>query len=313
MTAFLVFNELSAIPLANSITAAQDRLALFSDLLIDQRIKGTKILVTPHHFLGLEIAAGYSVGRWLAEGGIEPRDKRVRIKTMLDRSIYYEACVGKDELENPDVEYRFGEETAQALFIAFSVQGLSISWLSGDRWDASSISFEKFWMDEHDVQSCAFTALHASRTTHLAAHGEWLRRQEPPPPGNGAELWNQREQLFPKIDFCSSVEEQIKNLAANAPRFKAVIRGLRDLQTYCDAWVSGNFDIHKLSNASGESQSTLNMYSEERTFRCPDGQYRVFEWHLKRADNTRIHFVDFPETKRLLVGYVGPHLRISTE
>jgi hypothetical protein len=91
-----------------------------------------------------------------------------------------------------------------------------------------------------------------------------------------------------------------------------VLRGLRDLQNYCDLWDTDNFDIHSLANASGESQSTLNRYSEERTFECPDGQYRLFQWHLKRGD-TRIHFFDFPDKKRILVGYAGAHLRIATE
>ena len=88
------------------------------------------------------------------------------------------------------------------------------------------------------------------------------------------------------------------------------MRGLRDLQYYCDNWNTDNFDIRRLPNASGESQSTLEMYSDERTFRCPDCDYRVFEWHLKRGD-TRIYFFDFPDTKRILVGYAGAHLRIS--
>src|SRR6266852_2849357 len=41
-------------------------------------------------------------------------------------------------------------------------------------------------------------------------------------------------------------------------------------------------------------------------------QYCLFEWHVKRGD-TRIHFFDFPAQKRLLVGYVGGHLRLSSE
>jgi hypothetical protein len=85
-----------------------------------------------------------------------------------------------------------------------------------------------------------------------------------------------------------------------------------DLQRYCESWDSGGFDIHQLANASGESESTLDMYSDERTFQCPDGQYRLFEWHLKRGD-MRIHFFDFPQRKRILVGYAGSHLRISSE
>jgi hypothetical protein len=63
---------------------------------------------------------------------------------------------------------------------------------------------------------------------------------------------------------------------------------------------------------TGESLPTLNMYSNERTFRCPDGEHRLFDWHLKRGD-TRIHFIDFPEPKRILAAYVGPHLRISSQ
>ena len=33
---------------------------------------------------------------------------------------------------------------------------------------------------------------------------------------------------------------------------------------------------------------------------------------MKRAANTRIHFFEFPNLKRILVGYIGAHLRIST-
>ena len=84
----------------------------------------------------------------------------------------------------------------------------------------------------------------------------------------------------------------------------------RDLQNYCEHWDSEHFDIHRLPNASGESQTTLDMYSAERTFLCPDGEYRLFEFHLKRW-GTRIHFFDFPASKRILIGYVGDHLRIS--
>jgi hypothetical protein len=123
-------------------------------------------------------------------------------------------------------------------------------------------------------------------------------------------LWNDRGPLFPSLDFCDSVEGQIEALRGSERRFRDVVRGLRDLQKYCDSWDTGNVDIHRVPNASGESGPTLNMYGEERTIRCPDGQYRLFEWHLKRRD-TRIHFLDLPAQKRILVGYVGDHLRIS--
>lgn len=125
-------------------------------------------------------------------------------------------------------------------------------------------------------------------------------RKKPPLPVNGVELWNERLSLFPNLDFCGAVEPQIKSLGGNDPRFKAVMRGPGDLQVYCDSWDTENFDIKQLSNASGESESTLNKYSAERIFQCLDGESRFFQWHFKRWD-TRIYFFDFPEKKRILV------------
>ncbi len=125
-------------------------------------------------------------------------------------------------------------------------------------------------------------------------------------------MWNQRESLFPSIEFCESAEKQIKNLGGDGARFRSALRGLQDLQSYCASWDEGPFDIHAFNSASGESKSTLAMYSAERTFRCPDGENRLFEWHLKRGD-IRIHFREILEQRQILIGYVGGHLRISSE
>jgi len=80
-------------------------------------------------------------------------------------------------------------------------------------------------------------------------------------PANGKELWARRADLFPSLDFCESVEEQISGLSGAEARFKVTASGLT---AYCESWDTPNFDIHRLGNgkyASGESQSTLNMYS----------------------------------------------------
>jgi hypothetical protein len=312
MTAFLVFNELSAIQMAPFLIDATNLLEGLSDVLIDERIKGPKVFVTPAHFLHLQLYAGYSIGRWLAQYSPGDREKRLRVKLLLDKRSDYSDCVALDELECGDVEYRCAGQNARGLFVAFAVDGLAISLCSSEQWNVASINLEKYWIGANDVQTRTHNVPHACRAVHLDAHAEWLVERQPPPPVNGAELWNRKLTLFPSLDFCGAVEDQIKILRGNEPRFKAVMRGLVDLQKYCDSWDTDNFDIHRLSNASGESQSTLNMYGPERTFQCPDGAYRLFEWHLKRWD-TRIHFVDFPEAKRILVGYAGSHLRISSQ
>lgn len=311
MPVLLVFNELS-VGMATSLDDAKRQLEVFAGILVDQRIKAGKVLVVPTHFLQLQVSAGCSFGRLLAVHRYGDHERRLRVKTIVDHCSYFSDQVPIDELESHDVEYTCARQPARGLFVAFASDGLAVSLPSSVQWDAASIDIEKAWIDGEYIQTRTLNVLHACRAAHLEVHLGWLRQREPPPPANGAELWESRESLFPNLDFCGSVEEQIKILRGNEPRFRAVMRGLQDLQNYCESWNTQNFDIHQLNHASGESQSTLNMYSNERTFRCPDGEPRLFDWHLKRGD-TRIHFFDFPEPKRILVGYAGAHLRISSQ
>jgi len=237
--------------------------------------------------------------------GDEARWRRVNLLLDKRRDFVHFDC------DDDGVEYRYSGSPASGLPLAHCFDGLALSFCSDERWDLPSVKVEKIWATETDVETCTLEVLHASRASHLDHHVEFLRRWTAAPV-NGKELWGRRAELFPKLEFCESVEEQICGLAAGEARFKVTAAGLAALQAYCETWDTPNFDIHRLGNgkyASGESQTTLNMYSKERTFRCPDGEMRVFQWHLKKGE-TRIHFFDFPATKKILVGYVGKHLSI---
>ncbi len=305
MTPFLVFNELSALPLAQDNAVAKGYLDSLFAALLDQRIPAGNVFVGPRHFLQIPICAGYSIGRWLSEHG--DRDNRLRLRLLLDdKRRDYGECIPVDTAEAELVDYKLDGDTTVGLSTALLADGLAFS-VTRDPWDITTVLIEKSWIDGNDVQTCGLSIPHAARPEHIDSHADWLRRVRTPAPVNGEQLWTQKQSLFPSLDFCAAAEAQIRSLGGDGPPLHAAIRGLRDLDNYCQGWTAGGFNIKAISSSSGESQSTLDMYSDQRTFTCPDGQSRVFSWH-KKLGALRIHFFDFPAQKRLLVGYVGRHL-----
>src|ERR1017187_494520 len=135
MTVFLVFNELSAVRMTPRLADAEGHLRDFSEILIDQRITGKKVLVTPDHFLHIQVSDGYSIGRWLAELRDELQEKRLRIKILIDRRSFYRDCVPLDQMESVDIEYTCAGQPAQGLFVAFYLEGLAVSLCSCDQWN----------------------------------------------------------------------------------------------------------------------------------------------------------------------------------
>jgi len=308
MPAYLVFNELSLNPLSANQELGRERLNGLAEVILDGRIGRERILVSPEHFLQREICAGYTIGRWLAGYSPNQSETRVRMKLLVDRRMLCDQCVAAHKWDDEDVEYRFAGEKVAGLATALLADGLAVSLLSADDWNTSTVQVEKTWIEDAEVFNRHLDVLHAGNIAHLDQHFDWLKRVQAPSPTNGEELWEQRQAMFPNLDFCSSIEEQLRRLGGDGAGFRSAIRGLHDLQNYCAGWKNGAFDIHAFNNASGESGATLEMYGEERTFLCPDGEYRLFSWHLKRGDS-RLHFFDFPPARRILVGYIGPHLR----
>jgi hypothetical protein len=313
MPLHLVFNELSSQPPAEELHAGIRWMAGFSELLLYEHRSpiSKKTLVVPRRFAQIQIAAGYSIGRWLADVNDEPT--RVRMKLLFDRSLEFESVQDSLLYDDADeADFRFGGTEAIGLSIAHQLSGIALSFLSDRSWDTAYLDLEKSWITHGDVETTTLTVPHASELAHFETHRSLMERHVRPEPTTGKELLELRSDLFPSLDFCESAAEQIRQLAGTEHRFKVLRRSLGELQTYCSNWTMPYFDIKKLNKASGESELTLRNYSEERTFVCPDGQRRVFQWHLKRGP-TRIHFYDFPQLRRILVGYVGNHLRVWTE
>jgi hypothetical protein len=132
---------------------------------------------------------------------------------------------------------------------------------------------------------------------------------------DGAELWGRRERLFHSLVFCGDVRKQLEDLSQGNILLQPVIKKLFELERYCRDWNGGPFNPDLLScKVTTESARTLAQYGNERTFLCPDGENRVFSWHARLTPHARrIHFYPVPETRQIMIGYIGPHLPTAND
>lgn len=130
---------------------------------------------------------------------------------------------------------------------------------------------------------------------------------------NAANLWENRENLFPGLILCGEVEDQCSTLG-DSPEFKKILSRLMELNRFSTNWKSGGFNQKEVVatyglNITPESKTTMDneKYKQERIFKLPNGNKEVFELHIKTG-SLRIHIYPDNEMHKVYVGYIGKHL-----
>ena len=278
---------------------------------INAEAKSRATLITQYDFHLTLLASDYTLRRWLNDIEVDMEERRF-IRSLSTKAPFSEGVpdfVEVQLLENNrgSCEFRYQDKPAIGLGVAYLLDIISVSLLSEICWDCSYLDLDVICIDEDDKK---ITIVHASRKEHLQDHIDWIKNRIHNSI-DGRALWDQKDDLFPNLHFCSSVENQLQSLSTGDFMLEQVKDRLRKLQQYAESWTEGGFNSNKLhGNASPESEATLKQYSKERTFLCPDEQERIFSWHVKLPLGWRIHF--YPEKPRkILVGYIGKHLPTS--
>lgn len=132
----------------------------------------------------------------------------------------------------------------------------------------------------------------------------------------GQDLWNNQKFLFPSLEFCAAVENQLQEVQKGDKVLNSIIKRLQEFESAAKNWTSGNFDSEAISGSPrNESESTAKnkKFVRERTFMCPDGVKREFLTHCSLSpDYWRLHFIALNETRKVIIGYIGPHLPITS-
>lgn len=316
MSIDLILNDLSIVPLAADAYEARHRMTAFVSTLrqaIVARVNARLRVPTAFHVMLL--APGYRLAEWRNDAQVD-RDERLFLIRLATNAPYLEnLIVAADNALR--YEFEVDAQKAEGCGVAYLLDGLSISFQSHSRWNVSHISVTVRSLDDAgNIEEEVAEIVHASHPEHVLEHQGWIQKRLTESVGTGAEMWERRSQFFPSLIFCDRVEKQVRELEYGTSMLQPVAKVLFDLEAACRMWTQGAFDVMLIpAKVSPESPATLHQFASERTFRCPDGVERVFDWHVKININAwRVHFYfDNAKPSSLIIGYIGKHLPTASD
>lgn len=178
------------------------------------------------------------------------------------------------------------------------------SFPTGNIWDRDYIEVSVSTLrEDENIENVLLHVDNVAREDHANAisqrHRQGIRQRV-----NLGNFWQYRKIIYPFLDFGWDVEGQITEF--NDSDYTPVLNRLDELNEACIEWMgAGGAEPKYKSKVTGESASTMQQYSTERTFRGADGSRKVFEKHARIGGSTRIYFIPCPEKKRLEIGYIG--------
>ncbi len=306
-----VLNELSLVP---SPVPIHERIQSLIGVLRKLDALGfPRIVRQTRDALEREIIEGIPLRKWILQKA--PREIRQFLGLRLQRAPFVEDLHQQQEDTTKTLIHAMcDEQPAHGACIAYLLDAPAVSLRGVSRWEIDPLLLTLQKLDEETASwiEIPVEVVHVWTPQQVERREALLRERLFRTVANGSELWNRRNELFPRLEFCGVVERQLVELSGNEYFFQHVVTALGRLDTALRSWTSG--PLHPGMAGSAESRQTLDHsdYGPMRRFACPDGEERTFTNHLKLYScNWRIHYFEFraPSSDgRAFVGYVGVHL-----
>ncbi len=301
----IVLNELSFRQLADNVVDARQRVSELLNTILDAVRRGVKGgFRVDEGMRYMELAPGYLMAQWFDDRLVN-KDDRTRFRRLATNLPYIHDLP----------EYWCQGVQAKGLGYTCQNDHLAVSLDSEPCWRSSSVELEARNLDELGELVCyQIYVRHACCCDHIGEHAKWIDERIASDIHSGADIWNRRDELFPHLQFCDSVGAQLDTMLHGDRMLIPILRSLRELEQFCNGWLDSSPFNPKaiLGVVSPESEATLKKFSRERTFRCPDGEYILFSWHMKiNLDKWRIHFHPLGDKRQLIIWYIGPHLPLA--
>lgn len=311
----IVLNELS-LSKENNIQSPQEARTIINQLvnLLHGLIShmGIRRFIVTEDFYSFSVTRDYGIQDWFKDSDVAKKDKdfmRIVLGNKCQR-------VDGENYVLSDFKVLIGEESSRGIgcLIAFELGGKNISLNTNSLWIKHKITGEYmvFDPDTDDIQCTEEQVDNLFHSDQVSLLQDEVLEDTFKHISSGQDLWENRTILFPHLEFCESVKNQ---LVEDSQKFhiKQILTKFQRMNMYFgNEETEYNPQILGLK-ARTESESVQQNPSlrQKRLFSKPNGEKAYFFDHISFTGNYsgRIHFLPDKVNQKCYIGYVGKHLK----
>lgn len=277
-----------------------------------------RVLRIRSDIMGEALAVDQNVSQWLNDARSDRELRRI-FRNIFAKAPYIDSLLSAAQRARPEdrlEDVSWEGESQPDLTLAYLLAAPLVSF-PGEPWAVDPLPVHVDALTGDEVRSFPAELPNFYAVHQVLGRRAWIQEQmaEALSSASGKDLLHYAQERLKYLEFCEHARDQLAALTGNERQFKFVVRHMFALNERGRTWIEGEckdpFNKDYRFNCSDESQATLDQFGHLRMFGCPDGQTRLFSWHSKIAlDAWRIHFFAWPQQRRVLIGYIGPHLRI---
>ncbi|MCM3078537.1 hypothetical protein [Brevibacillus invocatus] len=312
----VVLNELSLSPIEYKVQSEQE-----ARNIIDQFVEtlhglisrmGIKSVIATDDFYSFYITPDYGIQEWLKDTYVKKKNKdymRIVLGNKCTR-------IQKENYALSEFKVHAGETllSGTGCLVAFELNGKTISLVTHSLWSEHKISGIHITLDP-DTEEALSTETELDNiysSDQVALLQDEVIEHTFQHISSGQDLWDNKAILFPYLEFCDSVKDQLIE-DSQGFHIKQVLLKLQRMNAYFGD-DDTQYDPQKLGmKARTESESVQQdpELMKQRLFRMPDGKTRYFFDHIGFTGNYcgRIHFLPDKANKKCYIGYIGKHLK----
>ncbi|MFH8839368.1 hypothetical protein [Streptomyces sp. NPDC017868] len=255
-------------------------------------------LVTKPLLPEAELAKGYYFQQWAADN--RNRTQRQFIKALRNRAP------SAEELPGSEVEYVCAGERVKGIGAAHMMDSLAVSLPVSLAWTGTSLDVTIRRLVETETGDLAMEEVtepvrHSARRADLTTHEKWGRSAGLDAVDSPQQLWEQREDFFPHLQFLPRVYDDLASLEL---KWFIQVRGLlARLEESAALWNTDDaVPQWRGAKVTPEAQQRKRLCE----FTDLDGKVECFDLHGRFTPGPgRLHFRLVPEEGALRVAYIG--------